>query len=71
MELELALYFLIVFMGLQGLYRFSESVSLALLTTGNLLILVYSFTNKEWALLLLTVMMMVAQLTRVMGEDRR
>ena len=71
MELELALYFLIVFMGLLGLYRFSESVSLALLTTGNILILVYSFTHKEFALLFLTIMMMVAQLTRVLGEKKR
>lgn len=68
MELELWLYFVIVFLGLQGLYRFSKSVSLTLLMVGNLLILFYSFTNKEIALLILTGMMMIAQFTRIWGE---
>jgi len=68
MDIELWLYFSIVFLGLQGLYRFGKSVSLTLLMVGNILILVYSFTNKEIALLILTVMMMIAQLTRIWGE---
>jgi|TARA_B100001094_G_scaffold316684_1_gene358205 hypothetical protein len=68
MDIELWLYFSIVFLGLQGLYRFSKSVSLTLLMVGNILILVYSFTNKEIALLILTIMMMIAQLTRIWGE---
>ena len=67
MEIELAIYFVIVFLGLQGLYRFSKNVSLTMLTIGNILILQYSFINYEWELLILTIMMMVAQLTRVIG----
>ncbi len=70
MDIELALYFVIVFLGLQGLYRFSKNVSLTMLTIGNILILQYSFINYEWELLILTVMMMIAQLTRVIwGEE--
>jgi len=67
MEIELAIYFVIVFLGLQGLYRFSKNVSLTMLTIGNILILQYSFINYEWELLILTIMMMIAQLTRVIG----
>ena len=66
MEIELAIYFVIVFLGLQGLYRFSKNVSLTMLTIGNILILQYSFINYEWELLILTIMMMIAQLTRVL-----
>ena len=70
MEIELAIYFVIVFLGLQGLYRFSKNVSLTMLTIGNILILQYSFIHYEWELLILTVMMMIAQLTRVIwGEE--
>ncbi len=70
MEIELAIYFVIVFLGLQGLYRFSKNVSLTMLTIGNILILQYSFINYEWELLILTIMMMIAQLTRVIwGEE--
>ena len=57
-------------MGLQGLYRFSKSVSLTMLTIGNILILWYSFSNSELELLILTVMMMTAQITRIFwGEE--
>ena len=70
MEIELAIYFVIVFLGLQGLYRFSKNVSLTMLTIGNILILQYSFINYEWELLILTVMMMTAQLTRVIGGEQ-
>ena len=70
MDIELAIYFVIVFLGLQGLYRFSKNVSLTMLTIGNILILQYSFINYEWELLILTIMMMIAQLTRVIwGEE--
>ena len=70
MEIELAIYFVIVFLGLQGLYRFSKNVSLTMLTIGNILILQYSFIHYEWELLILTIMMMIAQLTRVIwGEE--
>lgn len=66
MEIELAIYFVIVFLGLQGLYQFSKNVSLTMLSIGNILILQYSFINYEWELLILTIMMMTAQLTRVL-----
>ena len=70
MEIELAIYFVIVFLGLQGLYKFSKNVSLTMLTIGNILILQYSFIHYEWELLILTIMMMIAQLTRVIwGEE--
>ena len=68
MDFELWLYFSIVFLGLQGLYRFSKSVSLTLLMVGNILILQYSLFNYEHELLVLTIMMMIAQLTRIWGE---
>ena len=68
MDFELWLYFSIVFLGLQGLYRFSKSVSLTLLMVGNVLILQYSLFNFEYELLVLTIMMMIAQLTRIWGD---
>jgi len=68
MDFELWLYFSIVFLGLQGLYRFSKSVALTLLMVGNILILQYSLFNYEYELLVLTIMMMIAQLTRIWGE---
>ena len=71
MDFELWLYFAIVFMGLQGLYRFSKSVSLTMLTIGNILILWYSFSNSELELLILTVMMMTAQITRIFWGTNR
>ena len=70
MEIELAIYFVIVFLGLQGLYQFSKNVSLTMLSIGNILILQYSFIHYEWELLILTVMMMIAQLTRVIWGEQ-
>ena len=70
MEFELMVYFVIVFLGLQGLYQFSKNVSLTMLTIGNVLILQHSFINYDFELLILTIMMMIAQLTRVLfGGD--
>ena len=70
MEIELAIYFTIVFLGLQGLYQFSKNVSLTMLAIGNIQILVYSYAHYEWELLILTILMMTAQLTRVLwGEE--
>jgi len=70
MEIELAIYFVIVFLGLQGLYRFSKNVSLTMLTIGNILILQHSYFGYDFELLVLTIMMMIAQLTRVIwGEE--
>jgi hypothetical protein len=62
-------YFVIVFLGLQGLYQFSKNVSLTMLTIGNVLILQHSFINYDFELLILTIMMMIAQLTRVLWGD--
>jgi hypothetical protein len=70
MEIELAIYFVIVFLGLQGLYKFSKNVSLTMLTIGNILILQHSYFGYDFELLVLTIMMMIAQLTRVIwGEE--
>ena len=70
MEIELAIYFVIVFLGLQGLYKFSKNVSLTMLTIGNILILQHSYFGYDFELLVLTIMMMTAQLTRVIwGEE--
>ena len=70
MEIELAIYFVIVFLGLQGLYRFSKNVSLTMLTIGNILILQHSYFGYDFELLVLTIMMMIAQLTRVIGGEQ-
>ena len=70
MQIELWIYFVIVFLGLQGIYQFSKNVSLTMLMIGNILILQHSFVNYEFELLVLTVLMMIAQLTRIFwGEE--
>jgi len=70
MAIELWIYFVIVFLGLQGIYQFSKSVSLTMLAIGNILILQHSFVNYEFELLVLTILMMIAQLTRIFwGEE--
>ena len=70
MQIELWIYFVIVFLGLQGIYQFSKNVSLTMLAIGNILILQHSFVNYEFELLVLTVLMMIAQLTRIFwGEE--
>ena len=65
MEFILFIYFSIVFVGLQGLFVFDKDVSLALVMIGNFLILYHSFTHQMWDLLILTLMMMIAQLSRI------
>ena len=70
MQIELWIYFVIVFLGLQGIYQFSKNVSLTMLAIGNILILQHSFMNYEFELLVLTILMMIAQLTRIFwGEE--
>jgi hypothetical protein len=54
-----------VFVGLQGLFIFEKDVSLSLVMIGNFLILYHSFTHQMWDLLILTLMMMIAQLSRI------
>jgi len=65
MEFILFLYFCIVFLGLQGLFLFEKDVSLSLVMIGNILIVYHSFTHQMWDLLILTLMMMIAQLSRI------
>ena len=65
MEFILFVYFCIVFLGLQGLFLFEKDVSLALVMIGNILIVYHSFTHQMWDLLILTIMMMIAQLSRI------
>ena len=63
--MELYLYFGIVFFGLQAIYPLSKDVSMALVMVGNILIIYYSFTNYNFELLILTILMMIAQLSRI------
>ena len=65
MEFILFVYFCIVFLGLQGLFLFEKDVSLALVMIGNFLILYHSATHFMWDLFLLTILMTIAQLTRL------
>mgnify|MGYP001190852759 FL=1 len=65
MEFILFIYFCIVFLGLQGLFLFERDVSLSLVMIGNVLIVYHSVTHTMWDLLILTLMMMIAQLSRI------
>ena len=65
MEFILFIYFCIVFLGLQGLFIFERDVSLSLVMIGNVLIVYHSVTHTMWDLLILTLMMTIAQLTRI------
>jgi len=65
MEFILFIYFCIVFLGLQGLFIFERDVSLSLVMIGNVLIVYHSITHTMWDLLILTLMMMIAQLSRI------
>ena len=65
MEFILFIYFCIVFLGLQGLFIFERDVSLSLVMIGNILIVYHSVTHTMWDLLILTLMMMIAQLSRI------
>ena len=65
MEFILIIYFCIVFLGLQALFVFEKNTSLAMLMIGNVLIAYHCITHQMWDLLILTVMMMIAQLSRV------
>ena len=65
MEFILFIYFCIVFLGLQALFVFEKNTSLAMLMIGNVLIAYHCITHQMWDLLILTGMMMIAQLSRV------
>ena len=65
MDLILFVYFSIVFLGLQGLFLFSKSTSISMILIGNFLIAYHCLDNYMLDLLILTVMMTIAQLTRM------
>ena len=65
MDIYLITYFVMVFLGLQQLYKLDRKTNNALVLFGNILILEWCIINKELALLILTVLMMTAQLSRL------
>ena len=65
MDFILFLYFFIVFLGLQGLFLFERNTSIAMVMIGNILILYHSITFAMYDLLILTIMMMIAQISRI------
>ena len=65
MEFILFIYFCIVFLGLQGLFLFEKETSITLILIGNFLIAYHCLDNYMWDLLILTVMMTIAQFTRI------
>lgn len=65
MDLILFIYFCIVFLGLQAWYLFTKETSITLISIGNFLIAYHCVDNYMWDLLILTVMMTIAQLTRI------
>ena len=65
MDIYLITYFVMVFLGLQQLYKLDRKTNNTLVLFGNILILEWCIINKELSLLILTVLMMVAQLSRL------
>jgi len=65
MDFVLFLYFFIVFVGLQGLFLFERNSSVVMVMIGNMLILYHSATNFMWELFILTILMMIAQISRI------
>ncbi|MAJ03370.1 MAG: hypothetical protein CMH03_01205 [Marinovum sp.] len=65
MDFILFIYFCIVFLGLQGLFLFEKETSLTMIMIGNILIAYHSINLFNWDLLILTIMMMIAQLSRI------
>ena len=65
MDIYLITYFVMVFLGLQQLYKLDRKTNNTLVLFGNILILEWCIINRELALLILTILMMVAQLSRL------
>jgi len=65
MDFILFVYFSIVFLGLQGLFLFEKETSLTMIMIGNILIIYHSINVGSFDLLILTIMMMIAQLSRI------
>lgn len=59
------LAFSLIFIGLQGFLPFPQLETLFLLWTGNLCILWVAWVDEDKRLFILTLMMMIAQLSRV------
>ena len=65
MDIYLITYFVMVYLGLQQLYKLDRKTNNTLVLFGNILIIEWCIINKELALLILTVLMMTAQLSRL------
>ena len=65
MDIFLMTYFVMVFLGLQQLYKFDRKTNNTLVLFGNILIIEWCLINSEWTLLILTILMMTAQLSRL------
>ena len=65
MDIYLITYFVMVFLGLQQLYKLDRKTNNTLVLFGNILIIEWCIINKELSLLILTVLMMTAQLSRL------
>ena len=65
MDIFIATYFLMVFLGLQQFYKFDYHTNTTLVLFGNILILEWCFINHSYTLLALTIIMMLAQLSRI------
>lgn len=64
-DIFLLTYFVMVFLGLQQLYKFDRKTNNALVFFGNILIIEHSLYYGNFVLLILTVLMMIAQLSRL------
>ena len=65
LDIFLLTYFFMVFLGLQQLYKFDKKTNNALVLFGNILIIEHSIIYTNLVLLILTVLMMIAQLSRL------
>jgi len=65
MEFILYIYFCIVFLGLQALFVFEKNTSLSMVMIGNSLIIYHTIEHQMLDLLILTILMTVAQLSRI------
>ena len=65
LDIYLISYFIMVFLGLQQFYKFDRHTNNALVLFGNILIIEWCFVNSNIVLLCLTIIMMLAQLSRL------
>jgi len=65
MDIFIATYFLMIFLGLQQFYKFDYHTNTTLVLFGNILILEWCLINHSYTLLALTIIMMLAQLSRI------